>query len=86
MFHFLAPKSTSERHHNEVKPDTMNFKIQDSWSSGMWRIMNGMTSAGPNNHHKPCSLPYSQEPATGPYSGPDESSPYHSILFLQDPS
>jgi hypothetical protein len=28
------------------------------------------------------SLPCSQEPATGPYSEPDESSPYHSILFL----
>jgi hypothetical protein len=27
------------------------------------------------------SLPYSQEPATGPYPEPDESSPYFSILF-----
>jgi hypothetical protein len=27
-------------------------------------------------------LPYSQEPITGPYPEPDESSPYHSILFL----
>jgi hypothetical protein len=23
-----------------------------------------------------------QEPAIGPYPGPDESNPYHSILFL----
>jgi hypothetical protein len=28
------------------------------------------------------SFPYSQEPATGPYPEPDESSPYHQILFL----
>jgi hypothetical protein len=31
------------------------------------------------------SLPSSQGPSTGPYSEPDESSPYHLILFLQDP-
>jgi hypothetical protein len=28
------------------------------------------------------SLPYSQKPATGPYPEPDESSPYHPVLFL----
>jgi hypothetical protein len=28
------------------------------------------------------SLLHSQEPATGPYPEPDESSPYHSIQFL----
>jgi len=26
----------------------------------------------------------SQEPATGPYSKPDASSPHHPTLFLQD--
>jgi hypothetical protein len=26
------------------------------------------------------SVPYLQEPATGPYPEPDESSPYHPIL------
>jgi hypothetical protein len=31
------------------------------------------------------SLPYSQEPATGPYPEPDESSLYLPILYLQDP-
>jgi hypothetical protein len=31
------------------------------------------------------SLPYSQELSTGLYTQPDESSPYHSILFLSDP-
>jgi hypothetical protein len=31
------------------------------------------------------SLLYSQEPFTGFYLEPQESSPYHSILFLQDP-
>jgi hypothetical protein len=28
------------------------------------------------------SLPYLQEPFTGPYPEPDQSSPYHPILFL----
>jgi hypothetical protein len=28
------------------------------------------------------SLPRSQEPASGSYPKPDESSPYHPILFL----
>jgi hypothetical protein len=28
------------------------------------------------------SLPYSQDPATGLYPEPDESSPYNPILFL----
>jgi hypothetical protein len=28
------------------------------------------------------SLPYSQEPSTGPYPEPAQSSPYHPILFL----
>jgi hypothetical protein len=28
------------------------------------------------------SLPYSQEPSTGPYPEPDQSNPYHPILFL----
>jgi hypothetical protein len=28
------------------------------------------------------SLPFSQEPATGPYLESDESNPYHPILFL----
>jgi hypothetical protein len=28
------------------------------------------------------SLPYSQEPSTGPYPEPDKSNPYHRILFL----
>jgi hypothetical protein len=28
------------------------------------------------------SLPSSQEPSTGPYLEPDQSSPHHSILFL----
>jgi hypothetical protein len=28
------------------------------------------------------SLPYPQEPANGLYPEPDESSPYHAILFL----
>jgi hypothetical protein len=28
----------------------------------------------------------SQQPATDPYPKPDEFSPYHSILFLQDQS
>jgi hypothetical protein len=31
------------------------------------------------------SLPYSQEPYTGPYPQPDESSPQHTILYLYDP-
>jgi hypothetical protein len=29
-----------------------------------------------------CSLPYSQEPATGPYPEPDESIPHLPTLFL----
>jgi hypothetical protein len=28
------------------------------------------------------SLPYSQEPSTGPYSKPDQANPYHLILYL----
>jgi hypothetical protein len=32
-----------------------------------------------------CSLPCSQEPSTGPYAEPDQSSPYHSIVSLYDP-
>jgi hypothetical protein len=28
------------------------------------------------------SLPLSQEPSTGPYPDPDQSSPYHPILFI----
>jgi hypothetical protein len=28
------------------------------------------------------SSAYSQEPSTGPYSGPDQSSPYNPILLL----
>jgi hypothetical protein len=28
------------------------------------------------------SLPWSQEPSTGPYPEPDQSSPYHPILSL----
>jgi hypothetical protein len=31
------------------------------------------------------SLPYSEEPAIVAYPEPDQSSPYHSILFLWDP-
>jgi hypothetical protein len=30
------------------------------------------------------SLPCSKEPSTGPYPEPDQSIPYHHILFLQD--
>lgn len=33
-----------------------------------------------------CSLPCSQEPASGPYPEPDESNPYHPILRLGLPS
>jgi hypothetical protein len=32
------------------------------------------------------SLLYSQEPSTGPYPEPPKSSPYHPIIFLEDPS
>jgi hypothetical protein len=32
------------------------------------------------------SLPYPQEPATGPYPEPDQPSPYHPMLLLLDPS
>jgi hypothetical protein len=32
------------------------------------------------------SLMWSQEPSTVPYHKPDESSPYHPILFLKVPS
>jgi hypothetical protein len=28
------------------------------------------------------SLPFSQEPSTGPYPEPDQSSPYHPILSV----
>jgi hypothetical protein len=31
-------------------------------------------------------LPYLQDPSTGPYPEPDESSPYHTVLFLERPS
>jgi hypothetical protein len=31
-------------------------------------------------------LSCSQEPSTGPYSEPDQSSPYHPILSFYDPS
>jgi hypothetical protein len=31
------------------------------------------------------SLPCSQDPSTSPYPEPDESSPYHLILFLYNP-
>jgi hypothetical protein len=31
------------------------------------------------------SLLCSQEPSTGPYPEPDQSSPYHPILYLCDP-
>jgi hypothetical protein len=29
-------------------------------------------------------LPCSQEPSTGPYNNPDQSSPYHPILHLKN--
>jgi hypothetical protein len=32
------------------------------------------------------SSPSSQEPSTGPYPKPDQSNPYRSIIYLQDPS
>jgi hypothetical protein len=31
------------------------------------------------------SLPWSQEPSTGPYPEPDQSNLYHPILSLKDP-
>jgi hypothetical protein len=30
------------------------------------------------------SSPSSQEPSTGPYPDPDQSSPYHPLIFLYD--
>jgi hypothetical protein len=39
------------------------------------------TQKFPNTLMEPVSLlPCSQEPSTGPYPEPDQSSPYHSIL------
>jgi hypothetical protein len=32
------------------------------------------------------SLPCTQEPSTGPYPDPDQSSPHQAVLSLQDPS
>jgi hypothetical protein len=40
----------------------------------------------PQNFKEPeGALLHSQELSTGPYPEPDESGPYHPILFLQDP-
>jgi hypothetical protein len=33
-------------------------------------------------YRSPGSLPYAQEPVTGPYIEPDKSSPYHPMLFI----
>jgi hypothetical protein len=53
---------------------------------GAGRYSTGHSIVSQHSMEPEGSVPHSQEPPTGPYSDPEQFSPHHLTLSLQDPS